>query len=65
MSEIFSQLGHLLSYDAAQPLFFNSGLFLFLFLLFCGGYALLAGKRQTAVRLLYLTAFSYYFYYKN
>jgi D-alanyl-lipoteichoic acid acyltransferase DltB (MBOAT superfamily) len=65
MSEIFSQLGYLLSYDAAQPLFFNSGLFLFLFLLFSGGYALLTGKHQTAVRLLYLTAFSYYFYYKN
>ena len=65
MSEIFSQLGYLLSYDAAQPLFFNSGLFLFLFLLFSGGYALLIGKHQTAVRLLYLTAFSYYFYYKN
>ena len=65
MSEIFSQLGYLLSYDATQPLFFNSGLFLFLFLLFSGGYALLTGKHQTAVRLLYLTAFSYYFYYKN
>ena len=65
MSEIFGRLLDLLVYNETQPLFFNSGLFLFLFLLLSGGYALLAGKRQTAVRLLYLTAFSYYFYYKN
>ena len=54
MSEIFSQLGHLLSYDAAQPLFFNSGLFLFLFLLFCGGYALLAGTLSDGIFILLL-----------
>lgn len=55
----------LLRYDASQPLLFNTGLFLFLFAGFYILYALLSGKRSTAVRLLYVTAFSYYFYYKN
>ena len=55
----------LLTYDSAQPLFFNTGLFLFLFLAFLAGYCLLSGKRTESVRLFYLTAFSYYFYYKN
>ena len=61
----FNRLWALFQYDAAQPLFFNTGLFLFLFLGFSGIYALLSGRRATSVRLLYLTAFSYYFYYKN
>ncbi len=54
-----------LSYDPSQPLLFNTGLFLLLFLAFLAFYTLLSGKRATAVRLIYLTAFSYYFYYKN
>lgn len=56
---------HLLSFDPTAPLLFNSGLFLFLFVIFYIGYALLSGQRQMAVRLLYVTVFSYYFYYKN
>lgn len=59
------RLADLLRYDPAQPLLFNSGLFLFLFAAFYVVYALLSGRRATAVRLLYVTAFSYYFYYKN
>ena len=59
------RLWNLFLYDPAQPFFFNTGLFLFLFLAFSGIYALLSGKRAATVRLLYLTAFSYYFYYKN
>lgn len=55
----------LLTYDPAQPLLFNSSLFLFLLCVFSVGYLLLSGRRSTAVRLLYVTAFSYYFYYKN
>ena len=55
----------LLSFDPTQPLLFNSGLFLFLFVAFSIGYALLSNQRATAIRLLYVTAFSYYFYYKN
>ena len=61
----FDRVADLLRYDPAQPLLFNSGLFLFLFAGFYVVYALLSGRRTTAVRLLYVTAFSYYFYYKN
>lgn len=64
-NNLISKLYNLLIYNPSQPLFFNSGLFLFIFLIFYGGYSLLAGKRQQAVRLLYLIIFSYYFYYKN
>ena len=56
---------NLLTFSPTQPLLFNSGLFLFLFVAFCLGYALLSGKKNTALRLLYVTAFSYYFYYKS
>ena len=52
-----------LTYDPQQPMIFNSGLFLFLFLGFSLVYALLQ-KKMTA-RLLFVTAFSYYFYYKS
>ena len=54
-----------LLYIPTQPLLFNTGLFLFLFLAFIAGYTLLSSRRTTALRLLYVTAFSYYFYYKN
>lgn len=61
----FDRIADLLRYDPSQPLLFNSGLFLFLFVGFYLVYAFLSGRRSTAVRLLYVTAFSYYFYYKN
>lgn len=61
IEEIF----RILAFDPAQPLLFNSGLFLCLFTAFSTGYCLLSGRRTTAWRLLYVTAFSYYFYYKN
>ena len=54
-----------LLYSPTDPLLFNTGLFLFLFLAFMAGYTLLSGRRTAALRLLYVTAFSYYFYYKN
>lgn len=59
------RLSEIFFYDPSQPLLFNTGLFLFLFLGFLALYSLLSGRRATSVRLLYLTAFSYYFYYKN
>lgn len=65
LQQILDRLAVLLAYDSTQPLFFNTGLFLFLFLAFLAGYFLLSGKRTESVRLFYLTAFSYYFYYKN
>ena len=53
----------LLAYDAAQPLIFSSGLFLFLF----AGFALIYARLRNATRLriLYVIAFSLYFYYKS
>lgn len=52
-----------LAYDPHAPLIFSSGLFLFLFLGFSLVYWLL-GKADT-LRLVFVTAFSYYFYYKS
>ena len=52
-----------LAYDPKQPMIFSSGFFLWLFLGFSFVYMLLQ-KRMTA-RLLFVTAFSYYFYYKS
>lgn len=53
----------LLAYDAAQPLIFSSGLFLFLF----AGFLLLYStfRRATTARILYVILFSLYFYYKS
>ncbi|MDE6574443.1 MAG: MBOAT family protein [Muribaculaceae bacterium] len=63
MQELFSRLSTLLSYDPASPLFFNSGLFLILFTLFMLVYQLVNGRNT--VKMLLVTAFSLYFYYKN
>ncbi len=54
-----------LVYAPDEPLLFNTALFFLLFVGFYGVYALLSGRRQTALRLVYVVAFSYYFYYKN
>ena len=53
----------LLTYHADAPMLFSTGLFLVLFLGFCGVYALL--RHRLTLRLLFVTAFSYYFYYKS
>ncbi len=52
-----------LTYDPQQPLIFSSGLFLWLFLFFSLGYMTLA--RTLNLRLVFVTLFSYYFYYKS
>lgn len=49
-------------YETQNPLLFNSGLFLFLFLGFFGIYLLL--RRHNGLRLAWVTLFSLYFYYK-
>ncbi len=59
----WSRLTELLTYDAASPMIFSSGLFLFLFTLFLVVYARL--RRAPAARILYVIAFSIYFYYKS
>jgi len=57
------KLGEQLTYHAAEPLIFNSGLFLFLFLLFIALYIPLS--RTLRLKLIYITLFSLYFYYKS
>lgn len=59
----WTKLTGLLAYDSHQPMIFSIGIFLFLFLAFSFVYMLLQ-KRVTA-RLLFVTLFSYYFYYKS
>lgn len=51
------------TYDPKNPLLFNSGLFLGLFTAFYLGYILM--RRQFRLRLLYVVAFSLFFYYKS
>lgn len=50
-------------YNPKEPLLFNSGLFLGLFLVFYFGYILM--RRKFRLRLLYTVAFSLFFYYKS
>ena len=59
----FEKLQALLSYDASQPLIFNSGVFLFLF----AGFLLLyhAFRKAPTARIIYVILFSLYFYYKS
>ncbi len=59
----FSKLLALFAYDAQAPMIFNSGMFVYVFVAFSFFYALLH-KRDT-LRILYVTAFSYFFYYKS
>lgn len=51
------------SYSPDAPMLFNSGLFLALFTLLMMGYAFLHPHRR--LRILYITAFSLFFYYKS
>ena len=60
---LWSRIEALLQYDPSSPLIFNSGLFLFLFVGFMGGYLLL--RRTAGLRILYVILFSIYFYYKS
>ena len=59
----FNRLADVLTYDPKAPMIFSSGVFLWLFLGFIIIYYALK-KRDTA-RILFVTAFSYYFYYKS
>lgn len=59
----WDRLKDVLTYDASQPMIFNSGFFLLLFLGFSLIYLIL--QKKTTARLLFVTLFSYYFYYKS
>ena len=63
LQDIFSNLMELLSYDATAPMIFSSGLFWFLFILFMPIYAALKNRRWQM--LIFVVAFSLYFYYKS
>jgi alginate O-acetyltransferase complex protein AlgI len=59
LDRLFSQF----AYNPKSPLIFNTGFFLLLFLVFLGVYQLLRNHHRA--RLLYVTAFSLFFYYKS
>lgn len=59
VEQIFQQL----VFDPKAPMLFNTGLFMWLFLLFLCFYQFFHQKAIT--RIIYIIAFSYYFYYKS
>lgn len=58
-----NKLLELLSYRPDEPMLFSSGLFFFLFTGFLAVYILM--KKQSAMRIVYVSLFSLYFYYKS
>ena len=59
----FSRISELLLYDTRSPLLFNTGLFLILFVFFLGVYR--AMRSRSRLRMIFVIAFSLYFYYKS
>ncbi|MFI3264666.1 MAG: MBOAT family O-acyltransferase [Rikenellaceae bacterium] len=60
---LFAKILELLSYNKEQPMIFSSGVFLLLFCCFIAIYCAL--RRRDNLRILYVIAFSLYFYYKS
>ena len=63
VSALFDSILSQLTYNPQSPMIFSSGVFLWLFAAFIIVYAML--HSHLAARLLFVTAFSYYFYYKS
>lgn len=64
MSDILlSEIWRTLMYIPEEPIVFTSGLFLWLFLFFSAIYGCL--HQRATLRILFVTLFSYYFYYKS
>ena len=63
MEELLTNIEALLQYNPLSPLIFSSGLFLYLFVGFLGLYWAL--RNTTHARILYVVAFSLYFYFKS
>lgn len=63
MEAIYNNFVQLLTYDPQSPIIFSSGLFLVLFVGFTLVYYLL--HNTFTPRILFVTLFSYYFYYKS
>lgn len=59
----FSKIGEILTYHQNAPILFSSGLFFFLFIGFLMIYMSL--RTHTLARIIYVTLFSLYFYYKS
>ena len=59
----WQRVADVLCYSAENPMIFSSGVFLFLFLGFALIYSTLS--RFDTLRIIFVTAFSYYFYYKS
>ena len=59
----FSKIGEILTYNTSEPMLFSSGLFFFLFCFFAVFY--IALRKHTLTRIIYVTLFSLYFYYKS
>jgi len=59
----FEKFGNLFLYHSDEPMLFSSGLFFFLFVGFLIVYMSL--KRHLLTRIIYVTLFSLYFYYKS
>ncbi len=57
------KLLQLFLYNQKEPLLFNSGMFLFLFIAFMLFYGII--QKHTNLRIIYVTLFSVYFYYKS
>lgn len=63
MPQVLNNLLELLKYNPEEPLLFTSGLFLFLFLGFTFFYGFM--RKTVTPRIIYVTLFSLYFYYKT
>ena len=61
--KILAALGDLFVYHPLNPLLFNSGQFLILFIFFFAGYLLTANRKN--IRTVYVIIFSLFFYYKS
>ena len=59
----WEKLGDILTYHHNAPILFSSGLFFFLFIGFLMIYMSL--RKHTLARIIYVTLFSLYFYYKS
>lgn len=59
----FGKLGEVFTYQGYAPILFSSGLFFFLFIGFLMIYIPL--RKHTLARIIYVTLFSLYFYYKS
>ncbi len=60
---LIDKLEEIFVFDPSAPMMFNSGLFLFAFLIFFGIHLLIADRKR--IRVIYVLAFSLFFYYKS